>query len=92
MAIAEAVKKATIETQEMYQEQWVTGDELCKSISFFTKEWLKRYGEGLPRERVGVQDENGVNHKTSWCYPKMRILRMIGEGSLRQINLNVQPK
>lgn len=84
-AIASAVRKATVEIQEVYKEEWLTGAQLCKAIPMFTPEWLKRYGQTIPRERVRVTTEDGVKHKTGWCYPKKKILRMISEGDFRSL-------
>lgn len=86
-AIIDGVRKAQVEMNEIYSEEWLTGDQLCKQIGFFTKEWLHNYGITLPRECVRVSDENGVCHKTRWCYPKKKILRMIHDGELRGLNV-----
>ena len=86
MAVASAVKKAAIEANEIYSERWLTADQLCETIGFFTKDWLKRYGSKLPRECVRVKDDNGVEHRTCWCYPLKRILRMVADGELRILN------
>lgn len=86
-AIASAVRKATIEMQEVYQEQWLSGDQLCEQMPHFTKEWLKRYGVTLPRECVRVTTPDGQQHKTSWAYPKMKILRMMHDGELRGLRM-----
>ena len=32
-AIAQAVRKAMIEMQEVYQEQWLTGEQLCEACA-----------------------------------------------------------
>ena len=86
-AIAQAVRKATIEMQEVYQEQWLTGEQLCEAVPLFTKEWLHRYGQTLPRECVRVTTPDGVMHKTGWCYPKMKIQRMLAEGEFRGLQM-----
>ena len=86
-AIMATVKKATVEMQEMYHEQWLTADQLCQAIPFFTKEWLKRYGQTLPRECVRVTDAQGIEHRTGWCYPKMKLLRMVHDGDLRGLTM-----
>ena len=87
MAVAAAVRTATMEANEVYNEEWLTGKQLCEQVGFFTKEWLKRYGMTLPREVVKVRDENGVVHRTGWGYPKKRILRMIAEGEFRDLRV-----
>ena len=78
--IAEAVQKATSEALEAYNERYVSGDELCNRICMFTPDWLKRYGERLPRTRIYVNDDDGKQRKTSWGYPLHHILRLIREG------------
>ena len=86
-AIAASVRKATMEMQEVYHEQWLTGKQLCEQVGFFTEKWLKMYGQSLPRECVRVTGRDGVVHKTGWCYPKMKILRMIHDGELRLLEV-----
>lgn len=78
------VKNAMSEVLESSQEEWLTGDELGRRIQFFTKSWLKTYGQLLPRERVTVDDVEGT-HRTGWCYPLHRIQRMIADGKLRKL-------
>lgn len=86
-AIAASVMKATREAAEMYDEVWLTGKQLGEQVGFFTREWLKRYGMTLPREAVKVKDRNGVIHRTGWCYPKKKILRMIADGEMRGLEM-----
>ena len=86
-AIAATVMKATREANEVYDEVWLTGKQLSEQVGFFSKEWLKRYGMTLPREAVKVKDRNGVIHRTGWCYPKKKILRMIADGEMRGLEV-----
>ena len=86
-AIAASVRKAVMDANEVYDEVWLTGKQLSEQVGFFTKEWLKRYGMTLPREAVKVRDESGVVHRTGWCYPKKRILRMIADGEFRTLKV-----
>lgn len=67
---------------EVMNEVWLTAANLSEQIQFLSKEWLKRYGHLLPREQIVYEDENGVKHKTSWCYPLHRIQRMMAEEGL----------
>lgn len=67
---------------EVMNEVWITGAKLSEQIQFFTKDWLKRYGHCLPRERVVCVNKEGVERKTGWCYPLHRIQRMIAEKQL----------
>lgn len=84
--IAASIREAVAEVYELYNEEWLTGRQLCEQVGFFTPDWLKRYGQLLPRERVGVLDDDG-EHRTGWCYPKKKILRMIQDGRLRSLRL-----
>lgn len=76
------VRKAMAESLELYGERWVTGQELCEQIACFTKSWLRMYGHTLPRQQVVVTEPNGEDHKTGWCYPLHRIMRMFESGQL----------
>ena len=67
---------------EVMNEVWLTAAKLSEQIQFFSKSWLEDYGHLLPREHVQYEDEHGVVHKTSWCYPLHRIQRMIVEDKL----------
>ena len=79
------VRRAMKESLEMYQEQWVSGDELCKQMNFFSRSWLRSYGHTLPREQVVVTDDKP--HRTGWCYPLHRIQRMLQSGELKALRV-----
>ncbi len=72
---------------EVMNEVWLTGAKLSEQLQFFSKDWLKRYGYLLPRERMVMVDEEGIEHKSGWCYPLHRIQRMVHE---RQIRFHVE--
>jgi len=84
-AIAKAVQRAQIEAAEIYQERWVTGAELCKTVAMFSKDWLENFGWKLPRERIVVTGDDGKKRVTRWGYPLLEIKRMIKTGKLRDI-------
>ena len=87
MEVRGAVKAA----MEEYEEQWLTGEELCKQFQMFNKDWLYRYGHLLPREHVVVADPySNISQATRWAYPKHKIARMINEGQLRYIEANIE--
>ena len=48
---------------EVMNEFWLTGVKLAEQIQFFSPSWLKRYGYLLPRERMVMVDEDGVEHE-----------------------------
>lgn len=67
---------------EVANEVWVNAAKLAEQVQFLSKEFLKRYGHFLPRERVTIVDEEGIEHKSGWCYPIHRILRMVHDGEI----------
>jgi hypothetical protein len=87
MAVAAAVHKATMEANEVYNEEWLTGKQLCDQVPLFTKEWLRHNWRMLPSERVGWKDSDGVYHECTRCYPKKKILRMISDGAFRDLHV-----
>ena len=87
LAVAAAVQKATMEVNEVYTEEWLTGKQLCEQVPLFTKEWLRHNWRMLPSERVGWKDSDGVEHECTRCYPKKKILRMISDGAFRAMRV-----
>jgi len=85
-AIVKVVESAIMQSQEIYSEEWISGKQLCEQIACFTPEWLKRYGKSLPRECIEIEVD-GNTHKTGWCYPKKKILRLLSEGKLRNLKI-----
>ena len=82
------VRRAMVESLELYNEKWVTGQELCQQMGCFTKSWLKSYGYTLPREQVVVtEQDSGAAHSTGWCYPLHKIQRMLSTGELKNITI-----
>lgn len=78
-AARDAVRDAMAEAMEIYGEHWLTAEELVEKFGFFTKDWLKRYGCTLGRERFEVVDGEGRRHVSKWAYPEHKIQRMIAE-------------
>ena len=86
-AIEATVRKAVMEAQEVYEERWVPAERLCECVGFFTKNWMDRHGDALPRERMYWTDAKG-EHSTRWCYPLKKILRMVNEGAFRDFQVS----
>ena len=85
------IRKTMTEALEIANEQWLTGDELCRQFQMFNKDWLYRYGHLLPREHVVVADpDSNVSQATRWAYPQHKIARMLQEGQLRYIEANIE--
>lgn len=91
-AIVSEVKTATLMAAQAYTEVWLTADELVKQFGMFNKDWLKRYGQLLPRTKVTVTDETtGEEHSTRWAYPRNRIQDMITSGRMRMLRIPTDP-
>ena len=82
MEILSAVRAAVRQTLEDAEEQWITGEELCRQFQCFTPGWLKRYGERLSRTHAVTIDKYGKEHTTGWVYPKHSIQRLIQDNKL----------
>ena len=87
--IVAEVRKAMEDVNEMYQEEWLTKEQLCEQFPMFTPSWIKTFGEksGMPRERVTVAMEDGSGVRSRFMYPKHKINRLIAEGYFRNISL-----
>ena len=77
--VAEVQKAVTLSMLSL-QEQYLTADELCKQFQMFTKDWLEKYGDCLPRKRVKVTHLNGETRGTRWAYPQHQIAMNIANG------------
>ena len=87
MAIQTAVKKAVMEANEIYNEEYLTPKQLCEQIPLFNEEWLRHNWKLLPCEHVEWRDKNGVIHECNRRFPKKKILRMISEGAFRDLRV-----
>ena len=83
--IIQTVKRAYMEVNESYNEEYLTAEDLCKAIPLFRPEWVRKNWKKLPCESLGWQDKDGVWHDCQRCYPKKKILRMISEGKFRRM-------
>ena len=84
-----AVRRAVEEEREMYDEVWLTEKELIAQFGMFTHDWLKRYGHCLQPARAIVVDEQGVERRSGWAYPKHKIQRMIASGEITKLRCRV---
>lgn len=78
--IIAACKKAVMEAEEVYKEEWLIARELCKQIPFFPYDWLRDHPEAITNKRLSRVDRNGEETLGHRFYPKHRILREINEG------------
>lgn len=85
--IAEQVAMAVRDTLSKIEERWLTADELCKQFGMISKEWLKEYGDTLPRQRVTVEHMDGTMHRTRWAYPMHEINCMIMDGRVKHLKV-----
>ena len=84
--VAEVQKAMTVALISL-QEQWLTADELCKQFQMFTRDWLEKYGDILPRKRVKVTHMNGESRGTRWAYPRFQIAQNIVDGMYDDMKL-----
>ena len=75
------------ELRDENEEVWLSKDEFLKQFGMFTDDWLKKYGETLPRTPATVIDKNGAEHSTRFAYPRNKIQAMIRDGRIKQLDL-----
>ncbi len=88
-AISGAIAKGMVQRMEIYEEVWLSADQLVATFPMFSKDWLKRYGtaKGLPRERLEVYDVvEGKVIGSRYMYPKHRIQRWIAEHGNKEMS------
>ena len=83
------VRRAVEEEREMYDEVWLTEKQLLEQFGMFTHDWLKKYGQCLQPARAIVVDEQGVERRSGWAYPKHKIQRMIASGEIMKLRCRV---
>ena len=71
--VEQTVKEALINAAEV----WIPQSELPRQFGMFSDDWLKRYGEILPRTKAP-----GSNR---WCYPRNQLQEMIRSGELTKL-------
>lgn len=85
-SVVSAVVRRTIEEKlEMYEEVWLTADQMQKHFGTMKKSWLDRYGHSLPFRKQKVEDEDGVEHESSRVYPLHKIQRMFANGEIEHL-------
>lgn len=82
MEIMAVIRQSVGKVMREYEEQYLTGDELCRQFACFTPSWLKSYGHLLPRVQVRIVEEDGTEHLTGWAYPRYAIAEMARENKL----------
>ena len=78
--IREDVQKAMAAAVMQMQEQWMSGEELCKQFAMITPKLLKMHGDIFPRKRIRMTGMNGVTKSTHWAYPRYEIATNIARG------------
>lgn len=82
LEIAQIINQAARESYLIYNEEWISGKELCKQFQMIPKSWLKTHKHLLPQSSVRYTDKDGIVKETNPAYPKHRINQMILEGKL----------
>ena len=79
--IAVEVQKAVTAAMMAVGERWITADELCNQFQMFSKDWVEKYGDILPRKKVKVECTiSGEKRGTRWAYPQHQIALNIANG------------
>ena len=81
-------RRAAEEAYELYNEVWMTDDELCKYFGTLKKSWLDRNWQALPKNCVrqpGWTDDAGVEHSTSRLYARNKIQRLFASGEIEHL-------
>lgn len=82
LEITQVVNQAAREAYLLYNEEWISGKELCKQFQQIPKSWLKTHKHLLPQSTTRYLDKDGNVKETNPAYPKHRINQMIMEGKL----------
>ena len=86
--ITAEVQKAVTAAMMAVGERWITADELCKQFQMFTKDWVEKYGDVLPRKKVNVECTiSGEKRGTHWAYPQHEIAMNIRNGVYDDLKL-----
>ena len=83
--VASVVRRAVEEKLEMYEEVWLTADQMQQYFGTLKKSWLDRYGHSLPHRDPKVTDEKGIEHKSARQYPRNQIQRMYANGEIEHL-------
>lgn len=85
--IRDDVMKAMTSVVAQMQEQWLSGDELCKQFAMITPKLLKYHGDIFPRKRITMTGINGVTRSTHWAYPRYQIAANIANGMYDELRI-----
>lgn len=88
MELKAVFRRAAEESYELYNEVWLTADELCKYFGTLKPAWLDRNWTALPKNCVrmpGWTDEKGVKHTTSRLYARNKIQRLFASGEIEDL-------
>lgn len=85
--VVSEMRKVMQDVLEGTNEVWVSGEQLAKQFSCFSKSWLKTYGQSLPRTRTIVTDANGIEHEGAWTYPLHRIQRLMMNNGVKNLKI-----
>ena len=81
--VVSEVRKVLKSVFEQNNEVYVSGAQLAKQFSCFSKSWLKNYGQCLPRTQTIVTDPDGTEHVGAWAYPLHKIQQMIANNEIK---------
>lgn len=77
------IEKAVMRVMNGQQETWVTGKELSERIPIFSQDFIKKYGQVLPREKMEYFGQDGAVCETRYMYPLHALNAMVQKGVFR---------
>ena len=86
-AIRAILTRCLHDLRDENEEVWMSKEEFLKQFQMFNDDWLKRYGETLPRTQAVVTDNDGCVHGTRWAYPRNQIQAMIRDGKIKHLEV-----
>ena len=85
--LRESIIKEVRNAMIALHEQWLSPAELCKQFQMFTPDWLEKYGDILPRNKVKVTCKDGKTRGTRWAYKRFEIAQNITDGVYDDLKL-----
>lgn len=82
--IAQIINQAARDAYLLYNEEWITGPQLCKQFQMIKRDWLKspEHKVLLHAKCMRYIDKNGNIRETNHTYPKHKIAMMVANGEL----------
>lgn len=86
--VVQTVKKAVEEAMLVYEERWLTPEQISEHVGTMTPRWLKDHGHLFDEIRTRMEWKNPETGKVTtgqWLYPLHKIEQMIATGEIKQL-------